>query len=289
MAEGDPGAGAGAGAGAGVITAEGLGKVEGDAFRSLLPADIQAKPYAKDINNFGDFVKRYDGAQALLGQRNVPAATDPDEKWAEFHGKMRPEKPEGYVIPEVQGVPPEIVKQWAEGPLLKSLLHKANASPYQAKILSTEIMSLLYKAQMHEEQESVKATQAKDASFAKLAGDLFGDNKDNVIANGKKFLAANLPENVRPLLEGMSEKELTVVLAATDGMARKFTGEDPFRGGGGNGGGGGETKDQLVAQMQAIMKEPAYGDPLKDRVKNADLNARMEVIRGKLKKLQGGQ
>lgn len=273
---------------AGTITAEGLGKVEGDAFRALLPAEIQAKPYAKEINNFGDFVKKFDGSQTLLGQRNAPAPEDPDEKWAEFHGKTRPEKADAYVIPEIPGVPPEFVKKVAEGPLLRSLLHKAGASPYQAKILSSEIMTILFKANSDMEKETTAAVAAKDASFTKMAGELFGDQKDNILANGKKYLATHLPENVRPLLEGMSEKELTVVLAATDGMARKFTGEDPFRGGGGSGGGGGETKDQLVAQMQAIMKEPAYADPLKDKVKNADLNARMDVIRGKLKKLQGG-
>jgi hypothetical protein len=46
-------------------------------------------------------------------------------------------------------------------------------------------------------------------------------------------------------------------------MAKKFTGEDPFRGIGGGAPGGGETKDQLVAAMQAIQRDPAYSDPSK--------------------------
>jgi hypothetical protein len=40
--------------------------------------------------------------------------------------------------------------------------------------------------------------------------------------------------------------------------------------------------------MQTIQKDPSYADPFKDRPKHAELMQRMEVIRGKLKKLQGG-
>lgn len=140
----------------------------------------------------------------------------------------------------------------------------------------------------------VKAAEAnekttKDAAFTKLSTDLFAGNKDAIIGNAKKFMATHIPENVRPLLDSMDEKQLTVLLALTDGMAKKFTGEDPFRGGGaGAGGGGGETKEQLIAQMQAIQKDPVYADPFKDRPKHAELLSKMETIRGKLKKLQGG-
>jgi len=40
--------------------------------------------------------------------------------------------------------------------------------------------------------------------------------------------------------------------------------------------------------MQAIQRDPCYSDPFKDRPKHAELQAKMEVIRGKLKKLQAG-
>lgn len=281
-AGGNPGAGAGAAPVA--ITAEALGAVQGDAFRALLPADIQSKPYAKEINTFGDLIKKFDGAQGLLGQRAVPDPNDPPEKWVEFHGKHAPKTIEEYKLADaIEGVPPEyLTKATGLTNMVKSILFAAKASPYQARLAHTELMKVLYKA------ESGIKKQGDDA-FIKLSGDLFGEQRDAVIANGKKFLAAYLPDNIKPLLEGMDEKQLTVVLAATDNLAKKFTGEDPFRGGGnGPGGSGGETKDQLIAQMQAIMKDPAYSDPFKDKPKHSDLNQKMEVIRGKLKKLQAG-
>ena len=130
---------------------------------------------------------------------------------------------------------------------------------------------------------------AKDAAFVKLSTDLFGDQKEGIMTNAKKFLTTHVDTKVLPLLEGLDEKQMTVLLAITDGMAKKFTGEDPFRGGGaGTGGSGGETKEQLIAAMQKIQADPVYSDPFKDRPKHAGLLAQMEVIRGKLKKLQGG-
>lgn len=264
------------------ITAESIGSVQGDAFRALLPAEIQAKPYAKEINNFGEFVKKFDGAQALLGQRALPDANTPDDKWGEFHTKLRPESADKYTLGQVEGLKPEYIEKSGNiVKVLKNILFANGASAYQAKGIIPGILKELAIA------EEGFTKQQEDA-FTKMTTDLFGAQKDTVIANGKKFLAAHLPDNVKPLLDGMDEKQLTVLLAATDGIAKKFTGEDPFRGGGaGAGSGGGETQETLVAQMQAIMKEPCWSDPFKDKPKHAQLTQQMEGIRAKLKALQG--
>lgn len=262
------------------ITSESLSAVQGDQFRSLLPADIQSKPYAKDINTFGDLVKKFDGAQTLLGQRVLPDKDTPPEKWAEFHAKFRPESADKYDLGQVEGLDSEYLKK-SDGivKILKNVLYNGGASAFQAKTIIPSILKELATAE-------TLLTKQQDEKFAKLSTDLFGTQKDAVLSNGKKFLAAHLPDNVKPLLEGLDEKQLTVVLAATDSLAKKFTGEDPFRGSGaGSGGTGGESKDQLIAQMQEIQKDPAYVDPFKDRVKHTALKTKMEEIRGKLRKI----
>jgi hypothetical protein len=265
------------------ITPEAVGALQGDAFRALLPAEISAKPYMKDVNTFGDFVKKFDGAQSLLGQRTIPDDKSDPAAWKDFHSKVAPKTAEEYKFPDaIEGLDPAFVKNAAESKAIRPLLLAAGLSNYQANILLPGFLKMIKGAEAAE-------TTRKDTEFAKLSTDLFGGNKEAIVTNAKKFMATHIPENVRPLLEGMDEKQLTVLLAVTDGMAKKFTGEDPFRGTGAAGGGGGaETKDQLVAQMQAIMREPAYNDPFKDKVKNKELNDKMEVIRGKLKKLQSG-
>lgn len=294
LCEGEGGAGAGgAGGGAGsgsgapaasatAITAESLGALQGDSFRAVMPKEIAEKPYMKDVNTFGDFVKKFDGAQTLIGQRAMPDDKSTPEQWKEFHSKVAPKTAEEYKLPTaVEGLDPEYVKKAGEAKWIKPLFHAAQISPHQANILYPEFLKMIKAAEATEKKSS-------DEAFAKLSSDTFKDQKDTVITNAKKFMATHISPEMQPMLDSLDEKQLTLLIAMTDGMAKKFTGEDPFRGGGaGAGSGGGETKDALIAQMQAIQKDPVYTDPFKDRPKHAELLAKMDVIRGKLKKLQG--
>lgn len=288
-ADGDGGAGgAGGGAGGGsggapTITAESVGALQGDAFRAIVPKEIAAKPYMKDVNTFGDFVKKFDGAQTLLGQRVLPGADSTPDQWKEFHTKLAPKTAEEYKFPEsVEGWTAEEMKKATEAKWIRPLLHAAQLSPYQASILLPGFLKLIKQAEAEDRKIS-------DAQFVKMSSEVFKDQKDAIITNAKKFMATHIAPELQPMLESLDEKSLTLLIAMTDGMAKKFTGEDQFRGGGaGAGSGGGETKEVLIAQMQAIQKDPCYSDPFKDRPKHAELLGKMEVIRGKLKKLQGG-
>ena len=263
------------------ITAESLGALKDDGFRAILPKDIAAKPYMKDVNTFGDFVKKFDGAQSLLGQRTIPDATATPEQWKEFHAKTTPKSADEYKFPDtIEGLSPEATKQAAGAAWLKPLLHSAQISAHQASILYPGFMKLMVAAEAADKKTSEEA-------FAKMSSSVFKDQKDAVVANAKKFMATHISPEMLPMLESLDDKSMTLLIAMTDGMAKKFTGEDPFRGGGGAAPAGGETKEGLVAQMQKIMGDPAYSDPFKDRPKHAELNQQMEVIRGKLKKLQG--
>lgn len=293
-AEGDGGAGGGAGGAGGgagggsgapaaaTITAESLSALQGDSFRGVLPKEIAEKPYMKDVNTFGDFVKKFDGAQTLLGQRVTPDDKATPEQWREFHAKTAPKTADEYKLPTtVEGLDPEYVKKAGEAKWIKPLFHAAQISPHQANVLYPEFLKLIKAAEAADKK-------AADERFVKLSSDTFKDQKDAIITNAKKFMATHIAPEMQPMLDSLDEKQLTLLIAMTDGMAKKFTGEDPFRGGGaGAGSGGGETKDALIAQMQAIQKDPVYTDPFKDRPKHAELLAKMDVIRGKLKKLQG--
>jgi hypothetical protein len=266
------------------ITLESLNGVQGEAFHALLPEDIRAKPYVKDVNSFGDLVKKLDGAQTLLGQRVLPDENSSDEQWTEFYTKFRPETADKYEMPkELEGIPAEKLQALQENKVLRQIMHAAHISRFQAKLLVPQILKVLFASDAAE-------TKRRDDAFAKVSSDLFGDQKDTIVANGKKFLAAHLPESLRGQLDLLDDKSLALVLAATDGMAKKITNEDPYRGGGGDGGGGsGENKDQIVAKMQTIMKDPAWGDPFKDQNKHKQLQSEMEVLRGKLRVLTSGK
>lgn len=277
--EGDPGSGGNPPA----ITAEAVGALQGDAFRAVLPKDFAAKPYMKDVNTFGDFVKKFDGAQTLLGQRVTPDENSTPEQWKEFHSKLAPKTADGYKLPEtIEGLSADLTKKALDAKWIKPLFHSAQLTPYQVSVLYPAFMKMIVAAETADKKVA-------DEKFAKMSGDLFKDQKEAIITNAKKFMSTHIPAEMQPMLNDLDEKSLTMLIALTDGMAKKFTGEDPFRGGsGGTGPGGGETEEQLIGQMQAIMRDPCYSDPFKDKPKHAELNQRMEVIRGKLKKLRSG-
>lgn len=235
----------------------------------------------KDINTFGDFVKKSAGAQSLLGQRAVPADDAKPEQWnAWFEQIGRPAKPEEYGVPEVPGVPKEYIDKVAEVGTLQKILHASGANKMMAKTAMANIIKATYESEQAE-------TKAAEAAHEKLMNDTFGQDRQAIMENGKKYLAAVLPANVAPLLSGLSDQQLAVVLAMTDSVAKKFGQEDQFRGGQGAGGGaGGETMEKLTAQMRDIMAQKEYQDPLMNKNKYAELSAKMEEIRGKMRKLQ---
>ena len=263
------------------ITSEGINGLEGDSFRAVVPSEFAEKGYLKDVNSFGDVFKKLDGAQTLLGQRTTPALDAPEDAWQKFHAPTRPETAELYTMPEIEGVPAEFIAKAEKSQTLRKIMHDASASPYQAKALLTGFLKEFYTAEQSMNSE-------KETKFAELSTEVFGDKKDDILKNGKNFLAANIPENIAPLLEGLDANAMTVLLAATDTMAKKFTGEDPYRGGAdGTAPTSGEGKDALVNRMKEIMGDPAYNDAFKDRAKNSQLNQEMETIREKLKKIMG--
>jgi hypothetical protein len=254
-----------------------LGKLEGDAFRNALPEDFRGKPYLKDVNTFGDFLKKFDGAQTLIGQRQVPDDKATPEQWNEFYNKTgRPEKPEGYQI-KADGLPADM-QAMVKHPGFLGALWKSGISQRSAQAFLPELFSIVDAAEKAEQQQ-------KDAAYAKLMDTSFGKDKDVIQSKAKEFLAAHLPDNMKGLLEGMDEKSFTVLTAMTDALAKKFVSEDGFRGGAG-GGSGLNTADQIVSRMKVIMADKAYGDPFGDKTKRAALQAEMEELRKKLSSFQ---
>jgi hypothetical protein len=257
-----------------------LNGLQGPAFHAVLPEEIRAKPYVKDINSFGDFVKKFDGAQALLGKPIVPGENATPEEWNAFFAKAgRPEKADAYVIPDIDGVPKEFVQKASEIGLLKQIMHAAGLNQQQAKVFASGFLKSIYDAEKAE-------TAAADAAFEKTMDSVFGQDKQAILENGKKFLATTLPDAVRPYVAGLDDKAMAVVIAATDAIVKKHIQEDGFRG---NGtpppAAGADTKESIAAQMREVMAQKEYGDPFLNKTKHAELLLKMEDLRARLRKI----
>lgn len=256
--------------------ASALNGLQGDAFRAIIPDEIRAKPYMKDINTFGDFIKKFDGAQTMIGQRTTPGENADPKEWEAFHIKAgRPEKAELYTIPKVEGLPADFLQKHADDiNAMKLMLHASGANQYQMNVFATNMLKAIHA----DEQET-------DKKFHALMDSTFGQDAEALTEKGKAFLAGVLPDSVKALLPGLDPKALGILMVATDAIVKKHVSPDGFRGAGGAGGGGTEeTKEALVARMKVIMQDPAYIDPFKDKAKNAAFNTEMDQIRTKLKK-----
>jgi hypothetical protein len=267
------------------ITFDAVNALQGDAFRGLLPEDVRGQGYMKDINTFGDFVKKFDGAQKLIGSREVPdAATGTPEQWAAFFKKAgQPDSPDGYQIPEVQGVPKEYLEKASELKDLKNMMHAAGLNSVQAKAFVNMFVKTIYDAEQKEAKDA-------DLAYQNFINTTFGKDKDAILANGKAVLAAHAPESVKAFINDLDDKSLGIVLALADGIAKKFGGEDTFRGGQGAGGGAPlMTAATIQSEMTKIMAQKEYRDPFLNKPKHEELKGQMEKLRTKLRELSGGK
>lgn len=258
------------------ITPDSLNALQGDNFKSLLPEEYRSKGYIKDVNSFPELLKKFDGAQSLLGQRVEPAADAPEDTWKAYHKKTAPATAEEYVIPAIEGLSEEQVKGLSKNQSLRGVFHEAGVSQFQAKILLKGLLTETMKA-----DKSVSAK--RDAEFAELTKEVFGEDKTTALTNGKAYLTTYMSDKAKALLDTLDAKSAAVVFSAVNGMAKKL-GEDPFKGGNAAPSNTSGSKENLIKQMQEIQKDPSWTDPFKDRVKHAELNQKMNGIREALKK-----
>ena len=191
-------AGSGSQAGA-TINFDTLKTLQGDAFRGILPKEYAEKGYMKSVNNLEDFVKKFDGAQSLIGQRAAPLPTDGDDKWSSFHASTAAKEM------KFDGIGDDIL----------GLFKNAQLSPWQAKIAAEGVRKTLDGAQ-----------EAESAAFETTLKEYLGPNADATLTAAKQVMAIALPPQFKTLMEGMDAKQFAVVAAFTDAVSKKFGGTD---------------------------------------------------------------
>lgn len=176
-----------------------LKTLQGDAFRGILPKEYAEKGYMKSVNNLEDFVKKFDGAQSLIGQRAAPLPTDGDDKWSSFHAATAAKE----------------MKFDGLGDDVLGLFKTAQLSPWQAKVAAEGVKKMLDGAQ-----------EAESVAFETTLKEVLGPNADATLTAAKQVMSVALPPQYKTLLEGMDAKQFAVVAAFTDAVAKKFGGTD---------------------------------------------------------------
>lgn len=231
-------------------------------WREIIPESFREASWATKYKTADDFFKGVDWMNQTIGKKNVvqgielPGEDAKPEDWDAFYnGLGRPEKPDGYELPELKDIPegfvlPEDKQFWA------NMAHKHGLTKKQAAGLFSEFMQDMsgrYKSALEGSAsamvEAAKQRMQESADALKSEwGDDFGANLN---------LAKRAAEHLGILdsldQSGAGNDPAVLKLAAELG---KMLGEDNMRRG--DPSGGGMTKEEALAKITAIKASPEY-------------------------------
>jgi len=248
---------AGPGAGGGATGAAGAGNPP--SLISLIPEAYREKEWVKqNTKDPESFFKFVDNLDATIGKKGVilPGEKATPEEITAFHSAIGvPPKAEDYEFVNIDEL--KDAKRIPETDVaVKKLMHEVGTPKLAAQKLQAGFERLMF-----EEHKKVLAqNKALDDAFDKTTSKIFGDKKDQVVANAKKLMQENAPSEVLALVDNLDNNALIVLTAALDGIASKYIKEDTFRGGPGGGTSGADSYEALSAQQRTLMRDPAFSD-----------------------------
>lgn len=191
----------------------------------VVPEAYQGKGWVEKIKSPDDLWKTLDNTQSLLGKRpaGIPTADAPKEEWDKFYQAARPESPDKYTLPEIEGLP-EGVDLSAQKKTAMELMYKAGLTNKQAADLWKEFMGTELKA-AGENKAAYEAKQKElDAEFDKLTKEVFGGDFENVSKSAINFANEIVPESLRdaPAAIADNPKALAYIAALAKGAQDKI-------------------------------------------------------------------
>ncbi len=231
-------------------------------WREIIPESFREASWATKYKTADDFFKGVDWMNQTIGKKNVvqgielPGEDAKPEDWDAFYNSLgRPEKPDGYELPELKDIPegfvlPEDKQFWA------NMAHRHGLTKKQAAGLFSEFMQDMSERYKSALEGSASATvEAAKKRMQESADALKGEWGDDFGANLN--LAKRAAEHLGILdsldQSGAGNDPAVLKLAAELG---KMLGEDNMRRG--DPSGGGMTKEEALAKITAIKASPEY-------------------------------
>ena len=237
---------------------------EPDKFLQLIPQEYHKKGYMKGVSSMDALMKKLDGSQAKLGEKNdfaFPSEDATPEQLSEFRTKAGvPDEPTGYEFNRPEGFEEtELTKKYEDG--LRSLFHKAHISKDQAKLI-TEGQDGLIK----------EVNDAVNQEFAELANSTFGDKKEAVLKVGKTLLVKHAPKGFESHIANLGNKELILISGVLNSIASEYMNSDKLPEGDPTY--TGRSLEELDGELTSLVGHAAYHDPSHKDHKSIHLKAR---------------
>jgi hypothetical protein len=254
-----------------------------------VPEAYKDRGWAAKVKSQDDVFKLVDNQDQLIGKRpaGIPAPDAPQEEWDKFYQAARPESPDKYTLPDIEGLP-EGVDLTESKKTAMDLMHKAGLTNKQAADLWKEYIGTeLKSAQGQKEAQAAKQAEI-DAEFDKITKEHFGDKFDDVQKMTIEMVNEFVPESLRSAYAELSDnpKALAAMAALAKGANDKIAKVVAEYGAEGKLGSG----NQVAAQdIETVRKELASLRTSKDArdpfsPNNKTVNARIQELSGIVEK-----
>jgi hypothetical protein len=192
-------------------------------FQSIVPAEFVDKPWVKDVKDIDGFFKMANDMKSELGRRAETTVQGPESVDAYELGDP--------VNADFQNK-------------VKEMFLKNGVSVELAKGLDADWNDIV--------SEFAPDQAQMDEDFHKRTGEVFGDRADEAVAVAKSLLTAHTPETMQDDVNGLGNKELTIMAAVLDSIQAKYINEDdlPRERGGAT---GVATSEERRAEAKSLM------------------------------------
>lgn len=232
-----------------------------------VPDAYKDKPWAKGIDSTDKLWAMNDGAQELIGKRpaGIPAPDAPQAEWDKFYEAVgRPKTATEYQFDYGKNADGTLKTapdaKWEAG--IKEMMFKHGVTSKQAVAMQKDFDGIV--ANMIKEKGIQTAQENTD--FSKTATELFGAERDNVLANGKALLTEHVKDpRIQAALAKLPNEALMILAATMKSFSDKYikSPSAPTNPPGASGTGvNGSGKAEMMTEARRLMTTPEYSNSM---------------------------
>lgn len=215
-------------------------------FANIIPQDYADKGWVQDVKDINGLFKMTDDLKSEMGKRpgGIPQA---DGDWGEFNKALGvPESIEGY-----EGLSTPMEGNEGFQTAMKEAALAAGLRPQQ--------MAAMDAAANKFAEDNPATPESNEVEFEQMVAETFGERKDEALQNTKALIEAHTPEKFKPDVDGLSNKNLTIMASVLDSIQQKYINEGDIPTGD-SVSMGGMTSEAKIAEGTRLMTLPEYSD-----------------------------
>lgn len=254
----------GAGGAGGNEGGEGGNTFDFEAFKQEYGKNYADKGFMQELTSPEKMFEKIDNMESMIGKKSaIPGENATDKDWDEYRSRIGLKSANDYTLSDSHL--PEDLKNFHNGDFdtkVKEMFYEAGLSQQQAKIISEKYDKLMVDAHgdlLNQVAAKQKEQQISDAEFDKIADETWGNDREDVQNVAKALIQKFTPENLKPQLNNMDNKNLIIMASVLKGVSDTYISQDDLSAL--KGGTGGKDHQTLRQEAQAELAKLANMSP----------------------------